>query len=134
MTFVRATDVRWENLEWGDLGWVVHPAVAPEATGLTVLDVVLQPGKGHDFHRHPSQQEVIYVASGTIEQWVEQERTILGPGDAAFIPTGAVHATFVAQDAAEPAHLVVSLGPSSGATGYDTLDMSGEAPWSTVRT
>ena len=38
-----------------------------------------------------------------------------------------------APDAAEPAHLVVALGPSSGATGYDTLDVSSDVPWATLR-
>ena len=32
------------------------------------------PGKCHDFHRHPGQEEVIYVLEGTIEQWLEQEK------------------------------------------------------------
>ena len=44
------------------------------------------PGKGHDFHRHPGQEEVIYVLEGTIEQWVESESRTLTAGDAVVIP------------------------------------------------
>ena len=60
-------DVVSETLDWGILGWVSHPP----ATGnkhLTVLDVELTPGSGHDFHKHPDQEETIVVVSGKIEQ------------------------------------------------------------------
>ena len=64
-----------------------------------VLDVKISPGKGHDFHTHPHQEEIILVRSGIVEQWVREERRELRPGDVAFIPMDTVHATFVAPDA-----------------------------------
>ena len=69
MCFVCVDDVEWEELEWGDLGWVVRPANVPDADRLCVLDVKIQPGQGHDFHRHPNQEEVIFLRSGTVEQF-----------------------------------------------------------------
>lgn len=134
MCFICVDDVEWEQLDWGDLGWVVRPANVPEAAKLVVLDVKIQPGQGHDFHRHPNQEEVILLRSGIVEQWVREEQRELQPGDVAFIPQGAVHATFCAPDAAEPARLFVVLGPSHGPDGYETVDMSTELPWASLRT
>jgi hypothetical protein len=60
----------------------------PHSTGarqLTVIDVNFDPGKGHGFHKHPDQEEVILVIAGKVEQWVDREKRILGPGDSAFI-------------------------------------------------
>ena len=59
-----------------------------------MIDVTLSPGKGHDFHKHPDQEEVILCVAGSVEQWVDREKRILGPGDSAFIPAGVVHASF----------------------------------------
>ncbi len=55
-------------------------------------------------------------------------------GDVAFIPMDAVHATFVASDASEPARLLVVLGPSHGIAGYEAVDASAEEPWASLRT
>lgn len=133
MCFICVEDVEWEELDWGDLGWVVRPANVPEGSKLCALDVKLNPGCGHDFHRHPNQEEVIFLRSGTVEQWVLDEKKILSAGDAAFIPQGAVHATFVAPDAEEPARLLVVLGPSHGLEGYEAVDVSTEEPWASLR-
>lgn len=133
MCFICTDDVEWEELDWGDLGWVVRPANVPEAEKLVVLDVKIQPGQGHDFHCHPNQEEVILVRSGEVEQWVREEQRQLEPGDVTFVPQGAVHATFCAPDAASPARLFVVLGPSHGVDGYETVDMSTEMPWASLR-
>ncbi len=133
MCFVCRDDVVWEELDWGSLGWMVRPANVPDAAQLCCLDVQLSPGKGHDFHHHPNQEEIIFVRSGTIEQWIGTERSQLTAGDLAFIPKGEVHATFVAPDAAEEARLVVVLGPSHGPAGYEAVDVSTEDPWIGLR-
>ena len=133
MCFICVEDVEWEELDWGDLGWVVRPANVPEGANLCVLDVKIAPGKGHDFHNHPNQEEFIFLRSGAVEQWLREERQEMQPGDAAFIPMGAVHATFVAPDAPEPARLLVVLGPSHGPDGYEAVDKSTEEPWASLR-
>lgn len=132
-SFISTDDVTVDTLDWGDLGWVVNPSTAPDAN-LTVLDVTIQPGQGHDFHRHPRQEEVIHVLSGTIEQWVERDRRDLGPGDSVHVPTGTVHASFVAPDADGPAHLLVVLTPSVDDAGYEAVEVADEQPWSDLRT
>ena len=127
--FIHGADVQRESLDWGELGWVCAPAQG--ARQLTVLDVTLEPGFGHDFHRHPDQEEVIVVQSGVIEQWLEGERSSLGPGEAVFIPADTVHASF--NDGTETARLTVALGPCAGESGYEVVDVSQDEPWRSLR-
>jgi quercetin dioxygenase-like cupin family protein len=106
----------------------------PARTGakqLTVIDVNFEPGKGHNFHKHPDQEEVILVIAGSVEQWVDREKRVLGPGDSAFIPPGIVHASFNTSDA--PAKIVAILGPCRGPDGYEVVDVANDAPWNTLR-
>lgn len=128
--FVLQTDVAQERFDWGDIGWRSTPAVTGAKT-LTVMDVTLGPGKGHDFHKHPDQDEMIIVKSGRIEQWIERESHELGVGDSVYLDADVVHASFNVGDA--DAQLQVILGPSVGEGGYELVDVSGEGPWSGLR-
>lgn len=128
--FVHQADVEREQLDWGGLGWISRP-LSTAARQLTVIDVSLEPGHGHDFHRHPEQEEVIVVQAGEIEQWLEGESTMLGPGEAVFIAEGTVHASF--NTGHETARLTVALGPCVGDGGYELVDVSGEEPWRSMR-
>jgi quercetin dioxygenase-like cupin family protein len=128
--FVHEADIEREQLDWGGLGWISRP-LSTGAEELTVLDVSLEPGHGHDFHKHPEQEEVIVVQAGEIEQWLEDEKTMLEPGEAVFIAKGTVHASF--NTGQETARLTVALGPCAGEGGYELVDVSGEAPWSSLR-
>jgi quercetin dioxygenase-like cupin family protein len=119
-----------EILDWGQLRWLSHPP-STGAGQLTVIDVTLAPGKGHDFHRHPDQEEVLLIIAGRVEQWVDREKRILGPGDSAFVPKGVVHASFNAGDT--DARIAAILGPCVGEIGYELVDVAGEAPWNTLR-
>ena len=76
---------------------------------------------------------VIFLRSGSVEQWLGDERKQLVAGDVAFIPMDTVHATFVAEDATEPARVLVVLGPSHGLDGYEAVDASTEEPWASLR-
>jgi len=124
------SDIPREELDWGKLGWLCRP---PETgnKNLTVIDVDLNPGMGHDFHRHPDQEEVIYCIKGKVEQWINDEKRILGPGDSVYIDADVVHATFNIDD--EPAHLLAILGPCVGEMGYEVVEMADEAPWNSMR-
>jgi quercetin dioxygenase-like cupin family protein len=106
----------------------------PPNTGakqLTVIAVNFDPGKGHNFHKHPDQEEVVLVVAGKVEQWVDREKRILGPGDSAFIPADVVHASFNAGD--QPAKIVAILGPCVGPAGYELVDVANDTPWNTLR-
>ena len=128
--FVVRSEVEPEVLDWGQLRWLSNPPVTG-ARDLTVINVTLAPGKGHNFHHHPDQEEVIYVVAGQVEQWVDRDKRILGPGDSAFLPAGTVHASFNVGTA--EANIVAILGPCVGETGYEVVDVAGEAPWNGFR-
>lgn len=128
--FVIAKDTKLEVNDWGRLGWLSNPSNTG-AKQLTVIDVNLDPGKGHDFHKHPDQEEVILIVAGKVEQWVDREKRILGPGDSAFIPGDVVHASF--NVGATPAKIVAILGPCVGPIGYELVDVANDAPWKTLR-
>lgn len=128
--FVLSKDTPQEMLDWGSLRWMSHPPTTG-ASQLTVIEVVLKPGKGHDFHKHPDQEEVIYVVSGQVEQWLEQEQKILNTGDSLFIPADTVHASFNA--GSEPLTLLAILGPCVGDQGYELVDVASESPWNQLR-
>ena len=128
--FAIAKDVAPEILDWGQLRWMSNPP-STGAGQLTVIDVRLSPGKGHDFHKHPDQEEVILVVAGKVEQWVDREKRILGPGDSAFIPADVVHASFNIGDG--EAKIAAILGPCVGEIGYELVDVAGDAPWNTLR-
>jgi len=83
--------------------------------------------------RRGSLRGTILLRSGSVEQWILEESKVLEAGDVAFIPMDTVHATFVSPDAAEPARLLVVLGPSHGLDGYEAVDASTEEPWASLR-
>ena len=128
--FTVASEIEQEVLDWGRLRWLSHPP-STGANQLTVIDVSLMPGKGHDFHKHPDQEEVILVIAGKVEQWVDREKQILGPGNSAHIPADMVHASFNVGDS--EAKMAAILGPCVGEIGYELVDVAGEAPWNTLR-
>lgn len=128
--FIFRTDAERETLDWGEMAWLSRPGTTG-AEHLVMIEVILKPGCGHDFHLHPAQEEVIYVISGTIEQWLLEERQALTPGDSIFIPANTVHASF--NVGAEPAKLMVALGPCVGAAGYELVDVSDQQPWNALR-
>ena len=71
--FVKLGDVRQEEFDWGVIGWRCGPQTG--AKHLVVMDVVLKPGDGHDFHRHPGQEEMIIVKQGDVTQFLDHAWT-----------------------------------------------------------
>ena len=129
--FVMQKDVEQESFDWGTIGWRCRPANTG-ARSLVVMDVTLEPGEGHAFHRHDGQEEMIIVKQGAVTQYIEQESTALGAGDSVYLDEGVIHASF--NDGSETAHLQVVIGPSlGGETGYGLEDVSGEEPWASLR-
>jgi quercetin dioxygenase-like cupin family protein len=129
LRFVTAQDVQIEELPWGPHEWLCRPGLT-DARDLLLVRVRMPPGTGHAFHRHPAMEEIIYVISGTAEQWVDTERRELGPGDIAHIPKDVVHGTYNAGD--DTLIFLAILSPAIF-EGPALVDVSGEAPWSTLR-
>jgi len=91
--FVKQADVEQEQFDWGTIGWRARPTNTG-ARQIVVMDVTLEPGEGHAFHRHDGQEEMIIVTQGRITQYLELESTDLGPGDSVYIDEGIVHASY----------------------------------------
>ncbi len=129
--FVPGAEAVRQQLDWGSLGWCSRPADT-EAENLVVIEVTLAPGGGHAFHRHPQQEEVIYVVDGEVEQWREEEMQVMRPGDAVFLPGGTVHASFNTSDS--DAKLLAILSPAVGdGDGYEVEEVAVEPPWNALR-
>ena len=116
--------------DWGRVGNLCVPANAG-ARQLTILEARLLPGKGHDFHKHPDQEEALYVIQGEVEQWVDRKMQMLKSGDAVFVPAGMVHASF--NVGAGEARILAIFGPSIGEAGFEAVDMTQTAPWKGLR-
>jgi quercetin dioxygenase-like cupin family protein len=123
-------EVPTEDFEWGSAGM----RCAPPGTGcdtFVVMDVRLDPGFFHAFHKHPDQDEMITVVSGKVTQFLEGESTVLGPGDSVYIDKDVVHGSY--NDFDEPAQLAVVLAPAVTDGGYVAVDVTAEEPWATLR-
>jgi quercetin dioxygenase-like cupin family protein len=127
--FKPAGEIERQQHDWGVFAPFSSPADGAER--IMAIEATFLPGKSHDFHRHPNQEEVIYVLEGQVEQWVEGEHRMLGPGEAVVIPAAVVHASFNA--GGEPAKIVAILSPCVGEAGYEVEDVSGEEPWRSLR-
>ena len=125
-----AGEVPTEAFDWGTAGM----RCAPPGTGcqsFVVMDVRLDPGFFHAFHKHPDQDEMIVIKSGRVTQFLEGESVELGPGDSIYIDKDVVHGSY--NDFDEPALLQVVLAPAIGDGGYVAVDVSGEKPWASKR-
>ena len=58
--FIKKNKKEVETLDWGNLTRLSGPKKT-NAKDLVVIEVNIAPGQGHDFHKHPKQEEVIYV-------------------------------------------------------------------------
>ena len=128
--FVLSTAIASDHLDWGELAWISRPS-STGSQQITEALVTLGPGHGHDFHRHPRQEEVLYVLSGTVEQWIEGEKRTLTAGDAAFVDRGTVHASF--NIGATDAQFLVVLSPCVGDGGYEMEEVAKDSPWCDMR-
>jgi quercetin dioxygenase-like cupin family protein len=129
LRFVGGAQVEIEELPWGPHEWLCRPGQT-DAEGLLLVRVRMPPGAGHAFHRHPAMEEIIYVVSGTAEQWVDRVSQKLGAGDVAHIPRDEVHSTYNAGD--ETLVFLAILSPAVF-EGPALVDVSAEEPWASLR-
>ncbi|MGD9511204.1 MAG: cupin domain-containing protein [Geminicoccaceae bacterium] len=129
--FTMAGETPLTDRGWGKVGMICGPAVTG-ARQVALVEARFPVGRGHDFHIHPHQEEVIFVTAGRLEQWIDREKRLLGPGDTAFIPAGVVHASF--NVGAVEAGLLAILGPCVGEAGVVTTDVADDPPWNAMRT
>jgi quercetin dioxygenase-like cupin family protein len=128
--FILGGAAETQEFDWGFFRWISRPATTG-AKDLVVCGVHVYPGKGHNFHKHPGQEEVIHVLEGEMEQWVGKEKRLLGAGDSVFVPRDTPHASFTV--GLKTLKVVAILGPCVGTEGYELVDVSGEEPWASIR-
>lgn len=129
LRFVTGPDAQVEASPWGPHEWLSRPGLT-DATELLLVRVRMPAGRAHQFHRHPAMEEIIYIISGTAEQWVESERRILGPGDSAHIPRDVVHGTY---NAGEDTLVFLAILSPALFEGPALIDVHTEEPWASLK-
>ena len=127
--FVTSSEKIDELSPWTLNQWICRSDIVPNQQ-LLMVRAIMDPGRSHPFHKHPTREELIYVVSGQAEQWVGREKRILTVGDTAFIPEGEVHGTW--NPFSEPLVFLAILSPSQ-AEEPSIVDMSNEEPWRSLR-
>jgi quercetin dioxygenase-like cupin family protein len=129
LRFVGDTEMEVEPSAWGPHEWLSRPGLT-RADELLLVRVRMPHDRAHQFHRHPAMEEIIYVLSGTAEQWVDREKRVLHPGDVAHIPADVVHGTYNAGP--DTLVFLAILAPAS-APGPALVDVHLEEPWRSLR-
>lgn len=129
LRFVSNHEMQVEALPWGPHEWLCRPGLT-DARDLLLVRVRMPAGQAHQFHRHPELEEIIYVISGTAEQWVDREKRLLRAGDLAHIPRDVVHGTYNAGD--DPLVFLAILSPAT-CSGPVLVDMHEREPWRSLR-
>jgi quercetin dioxygenase-like cupin family protein len=127
--FVGAAELVSEASPWGPHEWLSRPGLT-DAEGLLLVRVRMPPGRAHQFHRHPALEEIIYVVSGTAEQWVDREQRRLGPGDSAHIPRDVVHGTY---NAGRDTLVFLAILSPARFSGPALIEVHTEEPWRSLR-
>lgn len=99
-------------------------------TNVNLVRAQLEPGHAHNFHHHPEMEEILYILSGTAEQWIEGEKRIMKAGDSIYLPIGIVHATF--NIGTEKLDFLAVLSPAK-ITGPMTVEVADQEPWRSLR-
>ena len=127
--FVTAREFEVELSPWGPHEWLSRPGLT-DAEQLLLVRVRMPAGRAHQFHRHPEMEEIIYIESGTAEQWVDREQRQLRAGESAHIPKGVVHGTYNA--GSDTLVFLAILSPAKIA-GPALVDVHKEEPWCALR-
>jgi oxalate decarboxylase/phosphoglucose isomerase-like protein (cupin superfamily) len=124
----RPDDVETRVLDWGTIKWLVTPDL-DEGAGLTTGEVIVYPGRGHAPHRHPGEEEVLYVISGKGEQTVGEgtDSFAIGEGDIVYIPTNVLHSTY--NTTWSPLRLIVVYTPGGAERVLDSPRDEGAPTW-----
>jgi len=127
--FVSFDQTEVETLPGKTHYWHCKPGMVKD-TNLMFVRAQLSPGEAHKFHFHPQMEEILYVLSGTAEQWVEKEKRLLKPGDSLYLPAGMVHGTYNTGKQVFDFLAVLSPAKSEGPA---TVEISDQEPWNSLR-
>ncbi len=127
--FVSLDEAEVEQLPGKIHYWLCKPGMVKD-TNLMFVRAQLPPGEAHKFHFHPKMEEILYVLSGTAEQWVEREKKTMRAGDSLYLPSGIVHGTY--NVGSETLDFLAILSPAKS-EGPVTTEVSEEEPWKSLR-
>jgi quercetin dioxygenase-like cupin family protein len=127
--FVGTTEMEVEPSPWGPHEWLSRPGLT-DADHLLLVRVRMPIGRAHQFHRHPMMEEIIYVISGTAEQWVDREKRVLHAGDLAHIPRDVVHGTY---NAGNDTLVFLAILSPARAAGPALVPVHEDEPWRSLR-
>ena len=128
--FVSFPEAEVEHVPPGKIHhWYCRPGMVAD-TNLMFVRATLEPGQAHRFHHHPHMEEILYILSGTAEQWVEREKRIMKAGDSLYLPVGIVHGTYNA--GSDVLDFLAILSPAKN-PGPITVDVSDQEPWKSLR-
>jgi quercetin dioxygenase-like cupin family protein len=126
---VKFAEAEVERLPGKTHFWHCKPGMVAD-TNLMFVRAQLPPGEAHRFHFHPKMEEILYILSGTAEQWIEKEKRVMKAGDAIYLPAGMVHGTY--NIGTETLDFLAVLSPAK--TGDPvTIEVADEAPWKSLR-
>lgn len=109
--------------------WQCKPGMVKD-TNLMFVRAQLPPGEAHRFHYHPHMEEILYILSGTAEQWIEKEKRIMKPGDSLYVPAKMIHATYNA--GSDTLDFLAVLSPAKTPPPV-TIEVGDEEPWKTLK-
>jgi quercetin dioxygenase-like cupin family protein len=127
--FVPFDETEVERLPGKTHYWFCKPGMV-EDTNFMFVRAQLPPGEAHQFHFHPKMEEILYVLSGTAEQWVEREKKTMRAGDSLYLPAGIVHGTYnIGSDTLD---FLAILSPAKSGEPV-TVEVNGQEPWKSLR-
>lgn len=126
--FVAATETEVEEFPGQLNRWYFKDGLG-DAENLALVRGCLAQGGGHPFHNHPEMDEIIYVLSGEMRQWLETESRILRAGDSLYIPRGVIHGC--KNEQATPCEFLAILTPGK-IVGPLSTDYSTVEPWASL--
>ena len=127
--FVSASETEPQQLEKQVNQWYFKDGLG-DSESLVLVRARFTAGGGHPFHTHPEMDEIIYLLTGEMVQWVEKEKRVLKPGDSAYIPRGVVHGCY--NESGVDCEFLAILTPSK-IQGPFSVDHSQEEPWRSLR-
>ena len=127
--FITKDSIEQEQYDWGTVDWRCREANTGSSQ-IVVMEVTLEPGQAHDFHRHPEQEEFITIQQGRVVQYLDSERRELTAGDSVHVGADVVHATF--NIGSDQAKVFVVISPAKGADSYEVVDVAADEPWASV--
>ncbi len=127
--FVSLAETEVENLPGKVHHWYCKPGMVRD-TNLMFVRAQLLPGEAHPFHFHPKMEEILYILSGTAEQWVEREKKSMRQGDSLYLPAGIIHGTYNA--GSDPLNFLAILSPAKSGDPV-TVEVSEQEPWKSLR-